>query len=293
MRRLVVVIFRLALLSLSLVVMLGVVAGTRSPHPIAAASDSELTTGSVSGVVAYTGSLTGTIVVRLMLLPDATPYSTTLFPPGGPYTITGVPDGIYTCFGFLDVNGSRWPDYGEPQSVYQGQFPITVSGGAVSGIDVWLDDTIKGRIIGAVDIQAREKDDSDVNVNIAGITRPSRASGYFMRLLPMSETYAVTLSLPGYLSTWRQVPLTAYERYISTITHPIILLGGDADHDDDIDIADLVLLGANFGGSGGDADINGSGAVNIFDIVMVGANFGRHAPTPWPPLPPAPPAPPP
>jgi hypothetical protein len=59
-----------------------------------------------------------------------------------------------------------------------------------------------------------------------------------------------------------------------------VLLGGDANGDDRIDILDGAIVSSSFGlrpgepGADARADINGDGEVDIHDLVLVGANFG-------------------
>jgi uncharacterized membrane protein len=67
----------------------------------------------------------------------------------------------------------------------------------------------------------------------------------------------------------------------STLALPnVMLLGGDCNNNDTIDITDGAIASASFGFGTGQvgfdarADINGDGVVDIFDLVMVGNNFG-------------------
>jgi hypothetical protein len=59
-----------------------------------------------------------------------------------------------------------------------------------------------------------------------------------------------------------------------------VLLGGDANGDDAIDIVDGAIVSASFGMGVGEpgfdvrADLNGDDEVDIYDLVMVGSNFG-------------------
>ncbi|MBS1253933.1 MAG: hypothetical protein MAG451_02987 [Anaerolineales bacterium] len=62
------------------------------------------------------------------------------------------------------------------------------------------------------------------------------------------------------------------------------LKAGDANDDDRIDILDLAVIGANYGGaplSDPRADINADGACNLIDLAITGANYGLSAPTAW------------
>lgn len=65
------------------------------------------------------------------------------------------------------------------------------------------------------------------------------------------------------------------------------LLGGDANNDGTISLADLTCIGGAFGGppvvcgTTGSSDINGNGTTNILDLVLAGGNFGKSSPQPW------------
>ncbi len=60
-----------------------------------------------------------------------------------------------------------------------------------------------------------------------------------------------------------------------------LLLGGDANGDGLVDVADLGILGANFNQSGmteSDGDFNGDGLVDVADLGVLGANWSAgHA----------------
>jgi parallel beta-helix repeat protein len=92
------------------------------------------------------------------------------------------------------------------------------------------------------------------------------------------DTYAITVSMPRYLdvigASAKSVSISADDQVLSTL----VLLGGDADDDDAIDIVDAGLIGAQFGTDGsGDprADINADSDVDILDLVLVGGNYDK------------------
>jgi hypothetical protein len=102
----------------------------------------------------------------------------------------------------------------------------------------------------------------------------------------VSGTYAITITMPGYLKAWRSdMPVMPGRR---SVLPDVTLLGGDATGDGAINILDLSLIGGVFGlcsgNSGWDSkgDINGDICVNILDASLAGGNFGRVAPGPWP-----------
>lgn len=99
------------------------------------------------------------------------------------------------------------------------------------------------------------------------------------------SSYDVSASMPGYLTAQKTgfEPTAGTNPAFATIT----LLGGDANHDQTINIQDLALIGFNFGCTVGsscsndNADINGDGTVNILDLTLAGTNFGQSGPTSW------------
>ncbi|MBI2303897.1 MAG: right-handed parallel beta-helix repeat-containing protein, partial [Chloroflexi bacterium] len=145
--------------------------------------------------------------------------------------------------------------------------------------------TTGGTVTGRVDAQGRAND-GGVLITVVGslFTSTTAADGIFTLVGIPSGTYTVTASMPGYL--YAQRAGVAVSDGTVTALSGVRLLGGDADRDGDIDIADLVLLGANFGlpvpPADTRADGNGDGLVNIYDIVLIGINLSRAAPSPWP-----------
>jgi hypothetical protein len=62
----------------------------------------------------------------------------------------------------------------------------------------------------------------------------------------------------------------------------ITLPGGDVVRDDKVNILDLALVAARYGGSDPTADVNGDGTVSIFDLTIVAGNYGQRGPvTNW------------
>lgn len=104
------------------------------------------------------------------------------------------------------------------------------------------------------------------------------------RIEALPGTYIATATMPGYLYAVR-TGVVVSEGMTMTLS-PVTLPGGDADRDHNVDVTDLVLIGADFGlpvpPGNSRTDINGDGAVNIFDLVLVGVNYELTAPRPWP-----------
>jgi len=76
------------------------------------------------------------------------------------------------------------------------------------------------------------------------------------------------------------VPLTALAN--------VVLLGGDATNDDEVNIGDLSCIGGDYNGTGlvcgatGWSDVNGDGTVNIQDLSLAGGNYYKTS-SPWTP----------
>lgn len=57
---------------------------------------------------------------------------------------------------------------------------------------------------------------------------------------------------------------------------PAILLAGDVNDDEIVDLTDSVLIGLNYGTSvGSPIDVNLDGIINVLDLIHVGRNYGR------------------
>jgi hypothetical protein len=64
---------------------------------------------------------------------------------------------------------------------------------------------------------------------------------------------------------------------------PTILVAGDTNLDNIVDLSDAVLIAANFNGPASvpQADLNGDGWVDIRDLAVIGAYYGRSGPVNW------------
>jgi hypothetical protein len=98
------------------------------------------------------------------------------------------------------------------------------------------------------------------------------------------DTYAITVTMPRYLdvtvASGKSVDITSDGQILSTL----VLLGGDANDVDGIDISDASIIGGQFGNSGGGitdpgADINADDTIDILDLVLMGGNFGLMSDT--------------
>jgi nitrous oxidase accessory protein NosD len=143
-------------------------------------------------------------------------------------------------------------------------------------------------VTGRLDLQGRADDTGAVMTFATGTTGTvvgygpfvSSTSSYFGNVSLSNvvwDTYQpVTISMARYLDVTvglgRIATITADNQVFSTL----VLLGGDADDSNVIDIFDATIIGGQFDTNGsGDvrSDINNDGTVNIFDLVLMGGNF--------------------
>jgi hypothetical protein len=109
------------------------------------------------------------------------------------------------------------------------------------------------------------------------VTTTDAAGDYTLGLLP-AGTYTVDVIHAGYLRAGeREFRVEADQ----TIELPrVVLLGGDCNNDDMIDITDGAIVSASFGFSTGEpgfdarADITADGMIDVFDLAIIGNNFG-------------------
>jgi hypothetical protein len=94
-------------------------------------------------------------------------------------------------------------------------------------------------------------------------------------------SYTLIASSPGFLSaTCTPVPHTGGNLRLNDV----ILLAGDLDNSGEIDMVDMVRLGAAFGqpGPAEGADLNADSRVDILDLILLAANHGQTAiANPW------------
>jgi len=95
--------------------------------------------GKIKGTISYSGELVGKIVVmaiRIPPTPDELYYVTTLQTPGS-YEIDDLPEGIYIVSAFMDVDGSKGPNPGEPVGLLM-EFVMIEDGSRVYNADITL-----------------------------------------------------------------------------------------------------------------------------------------------------------
>ena len=107
------------------------------------------------------------------------------------------------------------------------------------------------------------------------------SSGHFKFPNLSPGTYRLDAGAAGYLSSQIIITVTQGQNFVLP---PVMLVGGDTNLDNKIDLTDAALVAANFDSSGvAGADLNHDGVVDIRDLTAIGAYFGRSGPTPWQP----------
>jgi hypothetical protein len=136
-------------------------------------------------------------------------------------------------------------------------------------------------LTGRVDLQARA-DDAGTRVTVGLWEAYTDSDGAFSLSLAPGP-YAVSVARPGYLTSETTVNVNAVAP--STAAPPVLLLGGDGNVNGEVDLADLVVVAANYGQASPPADrradLNGDGNVGLYDLTLVGANYGLSSPQPW------------
>jgi hypothetical protein len=121
-------------------------------------------------------------------------------------------------------------------------------------------------------------DGAQVSAEPGGTTAVTDPSGAFT-LGPLPPgTCTVNVRMGSYLRAGeRGFTVIAGQ---TTLLPSLVLLGGDCDGDDRINILDAGIVSFSFGLDEGQpdfdsrADINGDTIVDIYDLVMIGNNFG-------------------
>jgi len=101
----------------------------------------------------------------------------------------------------------------------------------------------------------------------------TNAHGYF-QLQPGQIGQCLWAVRPGFLGAQRAAP--------SGSLGTVVLLAGDVNRDNLVNIFDIAAVAGNYGKSDSLTDFNGDGTVNIFDLVIAAVNYGKRGPlTDW------------
>ena len=142
-----------------------------------------------------------------------------------------------------------------------------------------------GTVRGRVHLQGRT-DHSGVSLSAglsaAGVDHAStETSGAFAIQTSHGEGfYTVRITMPGYVSAESERPIKLTTGAIVDVGE-IVLLGGDVNGDDSIDVRDLSFVAWHLDDDDPQADINGDGDVDILDLSLLATNFGEVGPSSW------------
>ncbi|MCA9950785.1 MAG: hypothetical protein KDE48_14140 [Anaerolineales bacterium] len=191
--------------------------------------------------------------------------------------------------------------FGDPSNTVDPIYTITDTN------DGQINITGVSEFTGFVDLQGRTNDSgASVEVydqlTIAGSTELANATSvssgnyttsFVTDPLIVGPTYYLWSDAYLYLPTTAVVD-TDYANSKAMDNHPtttigmVLLLGGDATNDDEIDINDASCIGGSYGlspvlcGVDGTSDVNGDSTVNILDLVLAGGNYELTS-SPWTP----------
>ncbi len=114
----------------------------------------------------------------------------------------------------------------------------------------------------------------------SGVQTTTDSAGNFVFANLISGAYHVDAGAVGYLSSQTAFTLTQGQ---TLVLPSVMLVGGDTNQDNKIDLTDAALIAANFDSTSivAGADLNHDGIVDIRDLTTIGAYFGQSGPTPW------------
>jgi hypothetical protein len=129
----------------------------------------------------------------------------------------------------------------------------------------------------------------ETDVLLDGVWRATTSSDGWIVILDVDEgLHVLEARHKGYLSSQTTIDLVGG---VVNLAGETLLLSGDTQPDDVVNMADLMTVESAFGlctGSSGFQrwiDADNSGCVDAMDIVIVHENFGRRGPTRWTPVP--------
>jgi hypothetical protein len=85
--------------------------------------------------------------------------------------------------------------------------------------------------------------------------------------------HVVSFELPGYLTHGIVAEVKSNQ---TTVAPDVLLLGGDAEGNNVINLGDLISIIGAIGVGNANNDINDDGVVNVQDVVLAGRNFGKE-----------------
>jgi hypothetical protein len=143
-----------------------------------------------------------------------------------------------------------------------------------------------GKITGTVKIQGRQASSGVVVSSLLSKANVDQAqtdrTGRFAIVTSHGEGfYTLLATMPGYLSATGDRPVKVTVGTVVDLGN-VVLLGGDVNGDDRVDIRDLSYIAWHFDQADTQADFNRDGRVDILDLTLTAGNFGKSGPTIWP-----------
>jgi hypothetical protein len=196
----------------------------------------------------------------------------------------------------FEAVGPTEPPEGQTTVIHLQDVKLGAKGGIevpVSGLVdlevIIVDGTIPGRgdMTGNVKVEGRADDNQAGHLVTAAIsatttlTGTTEANGDFWIDNAPAGTYVVTADEAGFLAASCADVVHAGDSL--TTLNNAVLLAGDINDDQVIDITDAVAIGAVFGNTTGEvADLNLDGVVDVLDLILMAVNYGQtSADNPW------------
>ncbi|MBN1991634.1 MAG: N-acetylmuramoyl-L-alanine amidase [Anaerolineae bacterium] len=133
---------------------------------------------------------------------------------------------------------------------------------------------------GVVTLQGRTKHSGILVTNSAGQQTQTQDDGSFF----VTGNDTLKFQFPGYLSAQANVRVGLELSQIdngaafqTSHLEEIILLAGDINADDVIDILDLAYIASAYASANPTANLNADSVVDIFDLVIAAGNYGKHS----------------
>jgi hypothetical protein len=132
--------------------------------------------------------------------------------------------------------------------------------------------TSASQVSGQIALQGRQNHGGITVVGRSGQTQTDPAGKF-----SLAGSDSLTFSFPGYLSG-QAGPGISQSSAGSASLGQLILLAGDVNGDDIINILDLAYLASKYQTNDSLADLNGDGRVNILDLALAAQNYDRKGP---------------
>jgi hypothetical protein len=138
-----------------------------------------------------------------------------------------------------------------------------------------------GDIVGNVKVEGRADDNqADHTVTLDSLTEMSNSTGFFLFDEVASGTYTATADRAGFLAA--TCDSVEHSDDVLTTLEDVVLLAGDINSDDEIDITDAVAIGVALDSADEVADLNADGIVDVLDLILMAVNHGQTSEAnPW------------